>query len=476
MATQPLQIDRFAGLNLIQDPTEVGAEGATAMSNADLARIGRVRTRPGYRVIGSANTTDLGPMAYYKSTNNDYVVAVTNAATTTTQFEPTVGTVISTVAAVPTSNNGFAQFGFSDGTTVLFMGDSTTSIRMLNGNTWSSTAIGYAAIYLAVTANDNRLAVAGPNSTVSFSDPGAPTTFGVNNFLQLQPGTGELTALVTWRDYTVAFKADRFFVFYGNSVDSDGEPIFNYRAVVAGHGCATAGAAVAGEEGVYFADATGIYVTDGDTPRYISRAIEPWLQAGTYSGLPSISLKNQLALVYYERRLYVTDTTNQTTLVYDPATQAWMVWSLTATGMTCIPKASSTAAALFFGEAASNKLALTKLDTETTDGGTLDSNGSAISWSWTSGAYDPSGSNRVSVTLESALSGTGTVTLKVANDLGSFDTGSALTLGTSPAFLQSWQQIDREGTYWQHQLSGSGQAVVNKVVHMISFVKPPGVQ
>lgn len=484
MATQPFPVNRFGGLNLVQDPTEVGAEGAVAMSNADLDRLGRVRGRYGYITRGISRATNIGPMAFFKELGGaEHIVAVTNTGVTTSQLEAGTGTSLSTVATVPTSNNGFVRFG-SPAATQLFMGDQSATIQILTGTAWTSAAIGFAAEHLAVTPNSNRLVVAA-GSTVAFSDAGAPTTFGVNNYVQLHPGDGEsITALVAWRDYVIAFKRSKFFVFTNESTSATGNPVFNYRAVVAGHGCVKSGAAVAGEEGVYFADRTGVYVTTGDTPRYVSRPLEPWLQAGTFTGLPSISLGMALSgsmtvLVYYERRLYVTDTFNGTTLVYDPVLDAWMVWSLTATGMCAIPKAGTLTSAspgLYFGESATSKLSVMSFDSEVTDRGDTPTNGTAVSWSWSSGAYDLSGANRVSITLESSVSGTGTVTLKVANDLGSFDTGSALTLGTSPAFLQAWQQIDREGTYWQHQLSGTGQSVVNKLVHYVSFVKPPGVQ
>jgi hypothetical protein len=49
---------------------------------------------------------------------------------------------------------------------------------------------------------------------------------------------------------------------------------------------------------------------------YLSRALEPWIRAGTYTGLPSLSMAN-LTLAYFAKTLYVTDRTNRTTLVYD---------------------------------------------------------------------------------------------------------------------------------------------------------------
>jgi hypothetical protein len=95
--------------------------------------------------------------------------------------------------------------------------------------------------------------------------------------------------------------------------------------------------------------------------------------------------------------------------------------------------------------------------------------------------YSPAGDrSRVAISLESQLIGSGTTTLKVAttggasSSSGALDTGSAVTLGTAPAIAEGWQQIDREGALWQHQVSGSGVAVVAGLTHFLSFVKPSG--
>jgi hypothetical protein len=109
-------------------------------------------------------------------------------------------------------------------------------------------------------------------------------------------------------------------------------------------------------------------------------------------------------------------------------------------------------------------------------------NGSAIAWSWKSGSTVPIGDPaRVAITLESKLVGTGTVTLKVAtydaasSSSGALDTGSSGDVGDGPAVAEGWQQIDREGSWFQHELSGSGQASVSRLVHYVSSLKPAGV-
>jgi hypothetical protein len=107
---------------------------------------------------------------------------------------------------------------------------------------------------------DNRLAMldwgsSSMSSLVRFSDAGVPETFGANNYVDLTPGDGEhVNRLVAWGGDLYAFKDTKSFVFYGNSVDSSGNPVFNYRTVAVGAGLASGAAHAIAPEGIYFLD------------------------------------------------------------------------------------------------------------------------------------------------------------------------------------------------------------------------------
>lgn len=468
MATSPFVVDKFGGLDLFNDPQELGPTSAIDLLNVDLDVRGRVRSRDGSTALtsaaGSPHTQSL-----HATTAVGTEELIGRVGNTLTAYALSGGaSALTQVIAGSTSNNSFTNIGVPGGVRT-YIGAGT----LYRYGAAGFTGVGAAPIsptLVASTANDNRLVIGDGTDQLSFSDAGAPETFGASNFVRLWPGDGEtMTGLIRWRDLLFAFKQTRFAVFTGTSVDSAGNPVFNYRGVDAGRGCYAAGMAVAGEEGVYFADSTGIYLTAGDTPRYISAPIEPWLKAGSFGSLPAFSLTGGVALVYHERRLYVTYTNNASsvTLVFDPQMDAWSVWQLGAVSIASVPR-TYTGRGLYFGEFTSKKIA--KVDTSVaTD------QGSAVSWSWTSAPYDVGYPGQVKITLESRLWGLGTVTLKVANDYAAFDTGSALTLGTSPTVADAWQQFDREGTLWQHKLSGTGAATVSRLAHYVSFVKPVGV-
>jgi hypothetical protein len=265
VATSPFVVDKFGGLDLFNDPQELGPSTAVDLLNVDLDQRGRVRARDGSTALTSAAASP-HTQSMHATTAAGVEEVITRVSNTLTAYNLSTGVVgLTQVIAGTTSNNSFTNIGIPGG----------VRTYVAAGTLYRYNAAGYLAIgaapisptLVASTANDNRLVIGDGTDQLSFSDAGAPETFGANNFVRLWPGDGEtMTGLVRWRDLLFAFKQTRFAVFTGTSTDSAGNPVFNYRGVDAGRGCYAAGMAVAGEEGVYFADSTGIYLTNGDTP------------------------------------------------------------------------------------------------------------------------------------------------------------------------------------------------------------------
>jgi hypothetical protein len=136
--------------------------------------------------------------------------------------------------------------------------------------------------------------------TVYFSDAGAPETFGASNFVGLWPGDGEpITALV--RGGTGCSRSSRRSSRCSRArAPTARKPDLQLLRRDAGQG-ANAGAVVVGDDGLYFANNSGVYVTTGQAPVYLSRALEPWIRAGRFTGLPSLSMAN-LTLAYFAKR------------------------------------------------------------------------------------------------------------------------------------------------------------------------------
>jgi hypothetical protein len=503
LPSTPFQVPGFGTLNLRDDPATVGIAQATDLLNVSLSVPGRIATRGGYikhntstpaSVYQKVVETRAGGTAHlvgFRGTNLDKIVAN--------------GTVSAAAATFPANFQGFSSVDFgSPSGTLLYIADSGLVSGGGTLQKWDGSAIAASSGkpgLVAVTPWDNRLAQGyygaagntpsganGSKSTVFFSDAGAPDTYTSTSWIQLQPGDGEvITAMVTWREFLFVFKESAVYVFYGTSTASDGTPVFQYRRVslpsrvgTFAVGVPAVSTACAGPDGVYYHAADGIYRLTGGTPEMISGVVRG-LFSGTAASSQVRNGNTGSAYTFYltcvEEKVYfsyMNGDGNPRVLVYDRPSATWALWSLTALTApmpvygTSLYSNSGARFPLFADDATADIYVFTT--TATTD------NGTAIPWSYKSGFSHLGYPGQAKIASEFAMWGTGSATLKVASDFGSLDAGSSVTLGTSPAITRGYQQTDREGTYLQHEISGTGVAMVNSLVYFMSLIKTAGLE
>lgn len=505
MSRVPVQIGGFGSLNLRDDPVIVGAEHATDLLNVSLSVPGRIATRGGYTKLNTSTPSGAYVNAVETRAGGTAHIAAFHGNGGALDSISAGGVVTAAAATFPALFSPFqtAEFGSPSGT-LLYIADS----GLLGGGTlqkWNGATLANSTgkpRFVAVAPWSNRLVQAyygsaadspsganGSNSTVFFSDAGAPDTYTATSWLQLHPGDGEgITAVIAWHELLFVFKETAVFIFYGETTNPDGTPQFLYRRVTlpspvatfAGTSTSAVYAATAGPDGIYYHAADGIYRTAGGTPELASDIVR-----GIFSGSAASSqTRNGNSGSAYSFHLsavgervylaYMNGDGNPRVLVFDRPTSTWALWSIPAIAAP-MPifgvgfRSNSRSKTPYFVDDATADIYYFS-DSATTD------NGSAISWSYTSGSDALGNPGQAKVIAESAMWGTGTVTLQVASDFGAVDTGSAVTLGTSPAIARGWQQIDREGTYLQHKLSGSGVAMVNRIVHHVESLKAPGIE
>lgn len=489
MPTTPYTIDRFDGLRLLADPTEVGPNAAVDMLNVDLDRDGRVRCRDGYaKFTSSALAGDVMSMA---ALYGSFYTLLVWAGGTCYAIGPAGSSLGSIVLGSAVPAMWVPRYPISLGTTdtaghVVTYNDpiatwANVDVAALGAvsDTWS--AIGY-------TPTSDRLVLTGGQTNpdrVTFSDPGG-NTFTATSWVEFSKWDADATvATANYRDRMIVFKGRKFAVFTPESTARDGTPVFNYYMVDTGIGLVSRFGVAKAREGVYFVGRDGIYITAGDAPVKISGALDPLFRGTVTAPYAGSAISQQYLslswLAMYRERLYFSvatgaSTVNNRVFVYDPQTQQWSVWDIPMASMTSFMIGTpGYDDELVFGYATGTNDIGRHFRTQTTDAG------SGIAWNYTSGLYAPSGDRgRVAISLESQLIGSGTVTMQVAttggggSSNGAFDTGSAVTLGTAPAIAEGWQQIDREGALWQHKLSGTGAATVSGLSHYLSFVKSSG--
>lgn len=425
-------VDFSGGLILKEQSGVVQPRHAIDLLNVTFTETGAVRTRDGYDKFTTAEGTNrysaLHP--YYQTDGDKWIIGSQDSTGDLVSILPT-GAVDDTSTSPTAAGHYFTTFG---GPTqeIVIIANGVDPLWSYNGTAFadlSASAETDGFKFVAITPWDNRLAVAwdggsvaGQNrSSVRFSNPGDPTTFGANNYVDLHPGDGEeIKGMVAWREFLFVFKESKFFIFYGTGSDSSGNPVFNYRTVAGGVGMSS-NALCAGREGVYFMGRHGVYVTTGGEAEEVSSPLEPFWTGGLQDFFQSSGINQaQLAkakMTWHEELVYLsvptgTQTYNDRVLVFDPQGKWWTLFDIPAAAM--VPFRISDQTELVFAYSTGTK------DLGRHSSAYSDDDGTAITSRWWSGWYDlgaPNektirelkhwGEGQLFVTLAADFSGTG---------------------------------------------------------------------
>jgi hypothetical protein len=435
VALSPIQFPGFdGGLNLVNQPDEQDQTQALDLLNVSFVVRGAVKSRDGYGLLTAAPGTNrydsLSP--YYTAGGTRQLVA---GAGNRLEGLTTAGAIVASSTAPTASPHYFARYGGEAGEYV-FCANGTDNLRRWDGAafttpSWTGTAP--TGRFVAVTPWDNRLVnarrsnigTAGDNpSSVRFSDPGLPTTWGANNYVDLNPGDGsQITGLAVWGGGLYVFKDTSIYVFTQTATDSTGQPEFIYRQVDAQVGCSSPRAITVGRDGIYFLNSRGVYRTQGYQSQLMSSIIDPFFY-GTPSDFFASDTLNQSALsacamAWDHELLYIAaptggSTVNDRMLVFDPRVGWWSLYDLPAAALTSFQVSAGQSDLVFALSSGTNDVGHHS-NLFTTD------NGAAITSRWRSGWFDLQyrrhfiGTEQKTI-RECKLWGTGTFSIGIGHD------------------------------------------------------------
>lgn len=461
MSLTVFPIPGFAGgLNLRDQPNAVDPSQAIDAMNVTFTDRGAVEQRAGYDNLTSALTNAVASIEpFYTTSGTAHLIAGCG-----TRLEAILGSDGSVVASDTGNTAGiwdFARFG-TPGNEYVYAGNSANNLHRWTGSVWSDLGAGSPeAGALAVTPADNRLVAArftsatgGPAgatanpSYVWFSDEGAAETWTASSYIQVAPGDGEgVTAVVAWDRFVFIFKESSYYVYYGTSTDTLGNPVFDFTPIRANAGALGPRAACAGRDGVYFVSRNGVYRATGpSSPELLSDAIDPIFDTQTSTSdyyLGGTLLQSQAAntaITYHNERIYVgftsTGTANDRTLEYDPRYGWWTISDIPAACLCSFRVASSPE--LIFADT-TNKIVYRHKPSYTSD------NGTAISSRWRSG-WDDHGSPAEKRLRWTMLWGEGTPKVAVSTDFA-----------TDPGTLAEVDLVDDDVDTWGGTTWGGGE-------------------
>jgi hypothetical protein len=386
---KPIAANDFSGgVNLRDKSDAVGAKEAIDLLNVTFTDRGAVRTRDGLvDMTASDLSARVNSMSSFQTAAGlrHLVAALDDGSLIALNPD---GTPVSTIGGLAGSPCIFARFG-SPLTEYLYAANGIDTVRRWDGASWAdgsviATVNGTSGVAMpragavCVTAQapgqtaannaNNRLVAtafgtnpnAGPGGTattpsrVYWSNKGDPHTWETDgavvgtdlrgrNFMDLTPGDGEqIMGCCSWRELTFVFKESKFFVFWGESTNTDGTPVFNYREVVNQAGLATRHTLTAGRDGVYFVNARGVYVTTGGEPKLLSDVIKPmWTQDPDVYFLSdpiNLTALDKARAHWHKERFYLAcptglRTVNDRVLSYDINYQWWTLYDLPAAAL-----------------------------------------------------------------------------------------------------------------------------------------------
>jgi hypothetical protein len=419
-----LTVDAFGGLNVVSDPQEVGWGGAVDLLNVQLDRPGRLRARDGY----TAFSTSAAPAAIqYLVPLIDTIAANRFAAIGLSDLS-----AINLATGVLASQNGAGGYGtavtnitrptlFSIdtlGPVVFWASDFGTTGAVLKfadaaGTLTGSGTNGHPQYVCAVPSRGSgglatRLAQAGyfaaadapggangSPTTVFFSNPGNGQAYTSTNWINLDPGVEAFTGLVAFDGSLYAFKNTVAYDFYSESLESDGTPIFNYRRInlpdpIPRMSSPTAWQPTAvGPDGVYYLGTRGLWRLGGAGVTRIPTPIDSII-AGTADSTVAVGTVGAVRMEWAGPLLtilYALSSGAQRLLVWDTTTNTWTLHAYAKTVSALPLYAPTYGSNLFFGATDGKAYKSTPA--------TTDDNGTAITWSYTSGYAAPANGQRV---------------------------------------------------------------------------------
>lgn len=296
---EPINLTDFTGgLNLRRDQFTLGETESPDMLNVDVDPRGGFYTRRGWQRWNAtdvvADPTTWRPRnsgVHNLSTNAQNVYVASGNSVWRADSAATFTDLGLAANASPHEIDG-ASWGDA---MYLALGVFTSSYRIepngastaMTGTTWSEVdAPTYNTMPMAefVEAHAGYLFVANLSedtalypSRVRWSHPNHPDCFRELDYVDIDAGGGQITALISFNDHLLIFKTNSMWALYGYGDDS-----WQLVKLSNNVGCPSTTAVTRSETAVYFFSASnrgGIYGYSGGEPVYMSEAVAPALEA-----------------------------------------------------------------------------------------------------------------------------------------------------------------------------------------------------
>lgn len=322
-------IDTFGTLNLTDDPTTLNETDSPDTLNTVFDTINSVGTRKGYtKVLTTTLANPIGGLvAFYKSDQTKQLVY--GSGTHLYRYDNAGGsTVLTGAPATFTANQAWDFDVYQD---AVYAGNGTEPLISYNG---ASYAIVNAAISpQTLCVHKNRVFCVPKNSsTLYFSDAGSPSSFPVNNFIQINTNDGQnITAVREQGDSLMIYKSESIFILDGEPVGAGNTTTIGnlqLRKVDSDVGCTSFRSVQRVGSVQFFMHKSGIYVVQNATAVLISQSLNKLFASGMNPGFLNLCW----GLYSPQEKKYLlgfpspASTTCDKVIVYDMLVKGYTLW------------------------------------------------------------------------------------------------------------------------------------------------------
>lgn len=319
----------FGDLDTTSDPSLMGEENSPDTLNTVYDQMQSVASRQGYVKLLTTKTPSFigGMYPLYQSTGTRQLLYA--SSTNLYIYNNAGGSTL--VVGTPATFTANQVWSFDEYQDSVYGGNGTDSLIAYNGNSYTIANAGITPQFVKVRTN--RIYCANKNSsTVYFSDAGNPTSFPVNNFIQINTNDGQnITSINELLGNLIIFKDESIWIMTGEPLGAGNTTtIGNLQLVQAASpvGCSAFRTVQKVGQSLFFMHYSGIYSLQNKGAVLISPLLSNTFLMGMNPGFISncYGVYNSLRKKYIMGYPSATSSVCDSALVYDLQVQHFSRW------------------------------------------------------------------------------------------------------------------------------------------------------
>lgn len=329
-------VDYFAGIDTTSDPASSSSspnamleEASPDTLNTVFDKVQSVGSRKGYSKLLTTSTPSFigGMYSLYQSTGAKQLIYASN--NNLYKYNNAGGST--GLVGAPATFTPNQQWDFDELLDNVYGCNGVDSLIQYNGTSYSIANSAITAQYIKI--HKNRVYVAGKNSSILyFSDAGSPTSFPVNNFIQINTNDGQnITGIDDILDNLIIFKDESVWILTGEPLGSGNlTTIGNLQLKQANSavGCSAFRTICKVQQTLFFMHYSGIYMLQNTSVVLISPFLKNTFQDGMNQAFINLAwgvfnpLENKYIIGYPSAASSIADST----IVYDLVTKQYTLW------------------------------------------------------------------------------------------------------------------------------------------------------